>query len=264
MAALEHPSASSACCAEELSDAAEDYLKALYHLTAGDASGTVSGLAQRLGVSAPSASSMVKRLVRAGLVARDAQQGILLTDHGRWHALQIVRRHRLLETYLARSLGLPWDEVHAEAEVLEHALSERLADRIATALGHPEVDPHGDPIPPKVGRHDEGWREPLGAAPAGRAFTVERVSDRDSEALRHLADLGIRPGATLTVRARDPFDGPLWVEVGERVEALGAGLTEIVYGVVHPPGEDGEPADVDTARPHHARPDPTTSADRDR
>ena len=249
MAALEHRPSPPACCADALSDAVEDYLKALYHLTADGAAGTVSGLAARLDVSAPSASSMVKRLVRAGLAARDDEQGIHLTDHGRWHALQIVRRHRLLETFLSRALGLSWDELHAEAETLEHALSERLADRIATALGDPEVDPHGDPIPPKVGRHDERWREPLDATPAGRRFTVERVSDRDSEALRHLADLGIRPGTTLRVRQRDPFGGPVWVEVDDRVEPLGAGLTAIVYGVVHPAQGPPSPSSSDPATP---------------
>ncbi len=146
--------------------------------------------------------------------------------------LRVVRRHRLLETFLAEVVGVPWDEVHDEAEVLEHALSERLEDRIDRLLGQPSHDPHGDPIPPRSGAHDERWGEPLAGAPAGARFRVERVSDRDAGALRYLAGLGIVPGVEVAVGERAPFGGPQWVTVGAERHALGAPLAGLVHGSV--------------------------------
>lgn len=218
------------CCA--LSAAMEDYLKAILHLAAEGGGVTTSALAQRVAVSPPSASAMLRRLREAGLVTGGSGHQLGLTGHGRRHALRVVRRHRLVETFLVEILDVPWDEVHDEAERLEHALSPALEDRIAARLGDPTHDPHGDPIPRRDGRHDEAWPDPLAAAPSGARFLVQRVSDRDSEVLRYLDTLGVRPGTTLVVGKRDPFGGPLWVEVGGAPRPLGLPLTRVVHGAV--------------------------------
>lgn len=218
------------CCGAELSDAVEDYLKTIYALSSSGAAATTSVLATWLGVAPPSVSAMVKRLKEADLVECTGRGRVALTAHGRTHALAIVRRHRLLETFLNRVLGVPWDGVHAEAEVLEHALSDALERRIDEVLGHPTRDPHGDPIPPATGHYEEEWGLPLGAAAPGSRFLVERVSDRDSAALRYLAELGIGPGVILTVEERMPFGGPLWVQVSEERHGLGEALTRLVHG----------------------------------
>lgn len=208
----------------------EDYLKAIYHLSSRGEEATTSRIAQWLGISAPSVSAMVKRLETGDLVARAEDGTVALTSSGESEALRVVRRHRLLETFLVQVLGVGWDEVHDEAEVLEHAVSDRLEERIDALLGYPTHDPHGDPIPPRSGTHDERWGEPLAAAPAGSRFLVERVSDRDSGALRYLADLGIRPGVVLAVQERAPFGGPLWVALDDTRHALGAPLTRLIHG----------------------------------
>lgn len=220
------------CCVVELSETVENYLKTLHAVGSEGEPVTTSGVAVRLGVSPPSVSAMIGRLVSAGLVCRVGRR-IELTEHGARHAQTVVRRHRLLETFLARILGVPWDEVHAEAERLEHALSDRLADRIATALGDPLHDPHGAPIPPKDGSYREDWPDPLSTAPVGSRFRVQRVSGRHSEQLRYLGALGIRPGVTLIVEERAPFGGPVWVSLHGRRHGLGEPLTHHVHGVVH-------------------------------
>ncbi len=217
-----------------LSRATEDYLKAIYHLAHRGDAVTTGLLAHELGVSAPSVSAMVKRLEDGSLLVRPDSRALQLTASGERAALRVVRRHRLLETFLARMLDVPWDEVHAEAELLEHALSERLEERIDAALGHPTHDPHGDPIPPRDGPHEEGWGEALDAVPAGCRFRVDRVSDRDSAALRYLGELGIYPGVVVTVEEHAPFGGPQWVQVGGERRALGAALTRLVHGRVEP------------------------------
>lgn len=222
------------CCSIEHSESVENYLKALYQLAGEGRVTTTSGISARLGVSAPSVSAMVTRLSEAGLIGRDhgGRSGgqWALTDHGLRHAQAVVRRHRLLETFLFTALAVPWDEVHDEAEVLEHALSDRLTDRIAAALGDPRHDPHGDPIPPKDGKHVECWPGSLSSAAPGVRFHVERISDRDSEALRYLGGLGIRPGVVLVVTQRDPFGGPLWVTLDGESLALGDQLVSKVHG----------------------------------
>ncbi len=218
------------CCRIAHSEVVEDYLKTVFHLSTAGGTVTSSTLATRLGVAAPTVSAMLKRLEASGLVRRSSDHRVELTEHGRRHALGVVRRHRLLEVFLSEVLGVPWDEVHDEAEILEHALSARLEERIDVLLGHPTRDPHGDPIPPQSGEHVEDWASPLQSAPAGSAFVVERVSDRDSDALRHLAALGLGPGSVLQVLEWAPFGGPLWVEVDGRRHALGAGLVQVVHG----------------------------------
>lgn len=214
--------------------ATETYLKTIYALGSSGAPLTTGSIADRLGVSSPSVSAMLNRLERAELLQRSADHGLRLTEPGERAALKVVRRHRLLETFLVRVLDMGWDEVHAEAESLEHAVSDRLEERIDAALGHPTRDPHGDPIPPPHGRHDEDWGQPLDGVPAGERFRIERVSDRDSDSLRYLGALGLVPGAVIEVQEQAPFGGPLWVRVGGQREALGAPLTRLVYGRVEP------------------------------
>lgn len=219
------------CCEIAHSDVVENYLKAVFALTGrGEVVGT-STLAEHLGVSPPTVSVMLKKLVAAGLVSRPSVHEVQLTEHGGRHALGIVRRHRLLEAFLSEVLAVPWDEVHAEAEVLEHAVSERLVDRIDALLNHPTRDPHGDPIPPAHGSHEEEWTESLAAAEPGYRFRVERVSDQDSGALRYLGALGIRPGVVLEVDGRDPFGGPVWVRIDGGRHGLGPALADLVHGM---------------------------------
>ena len=210
--------------------ASEDFLKVMYGLTTSGEPVTTGALAVRLGVSPPSVSAMIRRLEGEELLERAKGAELRLTGPGERAALRVVRRHRLLETFLAHALDLPWDEVHAEAELLEHALSDRLEECIDVALGRPSHDPHGDPIPPRDGPHVERYGERLDAVAPGTAFVVERVSDRDSEALRYLGVRGVVPGARLQVLEQEPYGGSLWVELdGDRL-ALGAPLTRLVHG----------------------------------
>lgn len=215
-----------------MSRATEDYLKAIYNLAHRGEVVTTGQLAHELGVSSPSASAMIKRLEDGSLLCRPDSRSLQLTDSGERAALRVVRRHRLLETFLHRMLDVPWDEVHAEAELLEHALSDRLEERIDAALDHPTHDPHGDPIPPRDGPHDEEWGTALAAVPAGVRFQVQRISDRDSAALRYLGELGVLPGVVIGVQEQDPFGGPRWIRVGGARRSLGAPLTLLVHGHV--------------------------------
>lgn len=219
------------CCSVVHTQAVEDYLKAIFELVTRRDVATTSQLAERLGVAPPSASAMVRRLTDGGLVARPMEHRIELTAHGTKHAVDVVRRHRLIEEFLVKVLDMPWEDVHGEAEVLEHAVSSRLLERIDRLLGHPTHDPHGDPIPPPGGGgYVERWTTPLSAAPVGAAFRVERVLDRDRAALRYLGELGIRPGVILDVVEQAPFGGPLWVRLDGRSLAVGDALAGLVFG----------------------------------
>ena len=208
-----------------ISSAIEDYAKAIYALErrAGTAVST-NAIAERLGVTPASASGMVKRLGELGLVEHEPYHGVSLTDDGRRIALEVMRHHRLLELYLVKSLGVPWDRVHAEAEVLEHVLSEELEELIAAKLGNPTRDPHGDPIPTRELTIDEGPTERLQSLQGGAKGTFTRISDSDPDMLRFLADRGIAPGDSFEVIEKHPFDGPLFVRFGNNVHVLGGGL----------------------------------------
>ncbi len=219
------------CCSVPHTPAFEDTLRTIFVRAGRGEAVSTSALADELSVSAPTVSTMLKRLTVAGLVERTDGHLAALTAHGTVHARDVVRRHRLLETFLSQVLDVPWDEVHAEADVLEHAVSLRLTDRIDRHLGRPTRDPHGDPIP-RDGDVDEGWGVRLDAVPTGSGFHIERVYDRDSAALRHLADLGIHPGVRIDVTGRLPFGGLLWVRVGTAAHALGEPLTQLVHGRV--------------------------------
>ena len=209
----------------EFSAAVEDYAKAIFTLQT-ELEGPVSttGLAERLGVTPASASGMVKKLGELGLVEHKPYKGVVLTPKGRRVALEVLRHHRLLEAYLASSLGVPWDRVHDEAEVLEHVLSEELEALIAAKLGHPTHDPHGDPIPSADLELAVESFACLSSLEAGDRGVLVRVSDSEPEMLRYLAERGIAPGDTFEVIERQPFDGPLFVRFGEHVHVLGGAL----------------------------------------
>ena len=211
------------------SPAIEDYAKAIYAIAhRGDGPATTNALAERLGVTAASASGMCKRLGELGLVVHVPYKGVELTDDGERVALEVIRHHRLLELYLAESLGVPWDRVHAEAEVLEHVLSEELEELIAAKLGDPTHDPHGDPIPTRDLVIEETPSLALSALEPGASGTFVRISDSDPAMLRYLAERGIAPGARVEVLERQPFDGPLFVRVGDDVHVLGAELARAI------------------------------------
>jgi DtxR family transcriptional regulator, Mn-dependent transcriptional regulator len=185
---------------------------------------STNALAARLGVTAASASGMVKRLGELGLVEHRPYRGVSLTDDGRRVALEVMRHHRLLELYLVQSLGLSWDRVHEEAEVLEHVLSEELEDLIAAKLGDPTHDPHGDPIPTRDLTIVERATESLQMLDAGACGTFTRISDSDPDMLRFLAQRGIAPGDQLEVVEKQPFEGPLFVRFGDQIHVLGGEL----------------------------------------
>jgi DtxR family transcriptional regulator, Mn-dependent transcriptional regulator len=208
-----------------LSEAVQDYAKAIWALAQrSSAPVSTSALAERLGVSAASASAMAGRLESLGLVTREPYHGVELTPAGERVALEVVRHHRLLELYLAEALGMPWDRVHEEAEVLEHAISPELSELIADKLGNPTHDPHGDPIPTPEGEIDDAPSRSLADLAPGEHGRFTRVSDANPEMLRYLLERGIARGAELEVVGREPFGGPLKVRAGGREHALGESL----------------------------------------
>jgi DtxR family transcriptional regulator, Mn-dependent transcriptional regulator len=207
------------------SDAIEDYAKAIYALArrSGGVAST-NALAERLQVTAPSVSAMVKKLSERGLVEHVPYKGVKLTPDGERVALEVLRHHRLLELYLAEHLGVPWDRVHEEAESLEHVLSEGLEARIAAKLGNPTHDPHGDPIPDAELHIDEGETRSLADLEIGDKGRFVRVSDSDPAMLRYLDERGVQLGDPFEVVDRQPFDGPLSVRFGTSVQVLGGAL----------------------------------------
>jgi DtxR family Mn-dependent transcriptional regulator len=212
--------------APDLTVAVQDYLKAIYVLEASEERVTTSALARRMGVSAPSATAMTKRLDELGLVERLPYRGVALTEAGRRGALEVVRHHRLLERYLVDRLGLSLDEVHAEAELLEHALSEELEAKIDEELGYPTHDPHGDPIPDRDLRLIHGESRTLLDLEPGARGSIARVPDGDSELLRYLGELGLVPDATVEVLAQAPFGGPVTVRTSSGEHAISRELAD--------------------------------------
>jgi len=212
-----------------VSDAVQDYAKAIYSLHRhAEEPVSTSALADRLGVAPASASAMVKRLESLGLVRREPYHGVELTSAGVRVALEVIRHHRLLELYLAEALGMSWDRVHEEAEVLEHAISPALSALIADKLGNPTHDPHGDPIPTASGEIEERRYGPLAELDAGERGTFTRMSDSDPEMLRYLSARGIAPGDRFEVLERQPFDGPLLVRFDSGDHALGGALVRMM------------------------------------
>jgi DtxR family Mn-dependent transcriptional regulator len=210
---------------KSLSPAIEDYVKAIYSLERRHVGAvTTNALADRMDVSPASASAMVKKLDGLGLVEHVPYRGVRLTESGIRVALEVLRHHRLLELYLAENLDMPWDRVHAEAEVLEHHLSEDLEARIAAKLGDPTHDPHGDPIPTADLQIEEMPTRALHDLEAGARGTFVRVSDSDPAMLRYLSERGIAPGEDLEIIERQPFDGPVFARFGDAVHVLGGAL----------------------------------------
>jgi DtxR family transcriptional regulator, Mn-dependent transcriptional regulator len=208
----------------ELTAPVEDYLKAIYDIERGGDAAATNDIAHRLAIAPASVSGMVRRLADAGLLAYERYKGVRLTDDGRRAALRTLRRHRVIEAYLAQALGYEWDRVHEEAERLEHAASDELVDRMAAAIGEPVTDPHGAPIPTREGTVDEAPLLPLAELPASVPARMTRVSDEDASLLRYLAELGLTPGAGVRVVERAPFNGPVTLDVDGTERVVGADL----------------------------------------
>ena len=216
----------------EITPPIEDYLKVVYTLVRerGEERASTSAISERMEVSAASVTNMMQKLADMRLVEYVPYRGVSLTDAGEKIALEVIRHHRLIELYLAEALGYPWDEVHDEAERLEHVISEEFEDRIDAMLGHPTTDPHGDPIPPKSGR------PPAGASPrrlseveVGESVVVRRVSDRDGELLRQLASLELVPGTRVRIVSRDSSGGPITLERDDRRLSVGEEIARRVF-----------------------------------
>lgn len=221
------------------SRAFQDYLKAIYKLSGEEEKAvSTSDLAERLKLAQASVSGMVKKLAAEGLIEHTPYQGVRLTAEGRRVAVEIIRRHRILELFLVQVLGLSWDEVDAEAEVLEHCVSERVVNRMWEVLGWPKRDPHGAPIPPPHAElHEPRALCSLVHAPQGRVLRVARLHERSPEELRYLADLGLTPGAEVQVEERAPFQGPLMIRVGSGLHVLGVCMAEAI--LVQEVNDDG-------------------------
>jgi len=205
--------------------AEQDYLKAIFDLGEGGRPVTTSLLARHLGVSPASVTGMLQRLAsaRPALIAYRKHHGTTLTREGLTHALRVVRHHRLIESFLHRSLGMGWDEVHAEAHRLEHALSPAVGERLSAALGDPSRDPHGDPIPDRDLRLPVCPEAALSTIGAGGSAIIRRVEDADPAFLRHVASLGLVPGAALQVVESSDFDRLLSIRIGDQREPLVVG-----------------------------------------
>ena len=212
----------------ELSQSIEDYLKAIYKL---DEQGAVStsDVASGLGVSPASVTNMIKKLAGLDLVEHESYKGVRLTPLGRSAALEIIRHHRLLETYLREVMGYSWHQMHEEAERLEHHISEEFESKIDEMLGHPTHDPHGHPIPSLNGDISLPATLPLSAASQGHKVTVHHVSDGDPDLLVYLEEVGLMPKATLTVVEKAPFDGPVTVRIDKRDEVIGQRVANEVF-----------------------------------
>lgn len=207
----------------------ENYLKETYTLQLDHDRVTTSMLAKRFGTTAASVTGMLKKLADRNLVAYEPYRGVTLSETGRAIALEVIRHHRLLETYLAEAMGIPWDRVHEEAERLEHALSEYLEQRIDELLGHPTVDPHGSPIPSKEGLIVETERLRLSDVPEGRRVEITEVWDRDSEMLLHLDRLGLHLHTRLEVVRIEPIDQLVTIEVNGKENVIGRNTARHVF-----------------------------------
>jgi DtxR family Mn-dependent transcriptional regulator len=232
---------------EELTGPVEDYLKVIYEIERRAGAAATNDIAQRLAIAPASVSGMVRRLADQGLLAHEPYRGVRLTAAGRRAALRTIRRHRVIEAYLAQALGYPWDRVHAEAERLEHAASDELIDRMAAAIGEPAVDPHGAPIPTREGAVDERRLLSLAELAINLRARILRVSDEDGEMLRYLAGMDIVPGVEVVVEGREPFGGPIALRVGKELRSVGPELATHIRVE-----ELAEVAPVETAQPDPA------------
>lgn len=216
---------------ELLTRSAEDYLKAIYHLTDGGRTASTNELAQALDLAPASVSGMVRRLAEQGLVEHEPYRGVTLAREGRRVALRMLRRHRLIEAYLVAHLGYTWDTVHDEAERLEHAVSDTLVERMAKVLGNPMEDPHGDPIPGPDGSLAELVYVPLADLAEGDEAEIRRVNTSQPDRLRYIGSAGLTPGTLVRVKAREPFQGPIRLAVGKREQIIGHELAGLLLCV---------------------------------
>jgi len=212
-----------------LTRSVEDYLKSVFHLTSQGGFATTSDIAEMLEVAPPSVSGMMKRLSETGLIEHVPYRGVQLTPQGRRAALQMIRRHRILESYLTSKLGYDWGDVHVEAERLEHAVSEKLIERMADALGEPRYDPHGAPIPTAAGEIEETELVALANVRVGATVVLRQVGDEQPDRLRYLAEQGLTPGTRLDVVERQPFNGPTTVRLGMETRVVGQELAGLLW-----------------------------------
>ncbi len=213
-----------------LTSAMEDYLKAIYEL--GECDVKTQALARALEISSASVTGMLQKLASLKLVVYEKYRGVSLTEAGKAMALETLRHHRLIETYLTQALGYAWHEIHDEAERLEHHISEDFENRIAELLGHPTHDPHGDPIPHRDGSLPESSGQPLVELEVGQTAVITRITRQESEVLRYLADNNLVPGRAVTIRACAPFNGPLTLEQGSHQTALAFELAKAIHASV--------------------------------
>jgi len=216
--------------APAISAPVEDYVKVIYSLTLEpEQTASTSQIAERLRITAGSVSTMIKRMDAAGLAEHIPYRGVRLTPEGRQLALGVVRRHRLLELFLATSLDIPWEDVHRYAEALEHAASDELIELIAAKLGDPVADPHGDPIPSASLEVDDRAQPTLAELRPGELAQIVRVSDSQPAMLRYLTEQGIGIGDTLELVEHQPFGGPTEVRIGERTRSFGTALAQAIH-----------------------------------
>ena len=215
-----------------ISQAIEDYLKTIYKLQHGGTENervTTSVIADRMGVAAASATNMIKKLAEMHLLVHTPYQGVELTNAGEKIALETIRHHRLIELYLAQALGYPWDQIDAEADRLEHAISEEFEDRIDKALGYPTIGAHGEPIPTKQGKIEDLGYPRLSDLETGQPAIIRRVSDHNPEMLRYMNQMGLQLGTRVEVREKAPFSGPLQLKIDvDKEESLGL---EVAYNI---------------------------------
>jgi DtxR family Mn-dependent transcriptional regulator len=216
---------------KKLTISVEDYLKTIYELTENGKSASTNALAKKLNISAPSVTGMLKKLAssKPALVEYQKHQGVILTREGKRAALEVIRHHRLLEAWLVQTLGYSWDEVHEEAERLEHVISEDFEQRIAAAMGHPTRDPHGELIPTEDLKMPEDPSIPLSALRSGQSGTITCVKSSETNLLRHLETLGLVPNAEILVIDYSPFDHNLTVKVGRKTTVLGLNITSKIF-----------------------------------
>jgi DtxR family Mn-dependent transcriptional regulator len=210
--------------ASDLSRSVEDYLKVIYHLTEAGEPASTTAIAEALDLAVPSVSGMIKRLAEAGLAEHLPYKGVTLTGDGRRAALRMLRRHRVMETYLVSCLGYTWDNVHDQAEKLEHAVSEDLVERMSRALGDPHFDPHGDPIPAANGQIIDVTTIRLPDVAVGETVTIARVGTSAADRLRWLAEAGLVPGARITILDHQPFNGPVTLSLDGARRVVGRDL----------------------------------------
>jgi DtxR family Mn-dependent transcriptional regulator len=211
-----------------LSPAVEDYLKTIYKLQGGSSASTTD-IARTMDVSSASVTNMLKRLAEMKLVVYRSYRGVTLTPAGEKIALEIIRHHRLLELYLKEVMGYGWEQLHEEAEHLEHHISEEFESKLEEMLGFPTHDPHGDPIPTREGEIVHTADEPLSDVGVRRTVIVQRVADYDPELLHYLEDLGLMPKARVEVRLKAPFNGPITVRIDDQEQVIGHEVARHVF-----------------------------------